>query len=1045
MSEGSRDALSRQHVVMEKGRYVLIKTDSGTSVQFEELDDEKMGYEKKMMSKQVSVQESGKKGLDDAFEPRSRSFHAYEFGDRRSDDFIVSSGSSQGIGVLSEYAGTSKPTHSNTFTVPRNNLGYTSLSCQTWDSMDGLNERIVAQGNSKYIVRKGDQVSLDTTQISSNANHMASSARVANSSLNFLHTPETLDERTQLPCSKTFESLNLENFQKRIMPKGPSSYPMIQLVDHRPQKISQKRREDLFSNRDEAQLSFEGVPPPDTATILTCISPNEPEVPRMVSSSIQLVRMDSEDVLSPAFMFESKEPSAGENRLNQNEMHNDKEEDRAANAVHKVGPLMLPAKKNTVLDEQMRHGVQRGGQYERVLSISRDFIPQTKQMLENPPARNALQSKKQYSNNNRRKVDHSPLKELSGCNDFKHPGAAYNGGSSDPTNSEPDDDNKELLQAANYARSARSLAYSELFWKRVEPVFAFPSSNDKTFLKQQQQVRTRIYFKPHKWLKCWAVISPADVVLIEEASSQNIVCGERQEYQLNGTGSDVLDTTVVAQSQDNSASCGGLVADRSFENMIPLSQLLLSAMIDEDEIEELNCDNGDINGTMHNAFKPNDGDSVESEVGKSDSNLLYNGESLQETNGLAPSEVEATSQSDQDSSDISSIDYQNMSFEDRCRLELQSIGLYNEKLCAGEHEEQEIDRDITELRKKLHQQVIKKKVQLCKLDELVQKERDAEGWDLEHSALNKLVEIAYKRCKACSRRRARKVSKQKARAFAERTIARCRDYEKTGKSCFLETGPYNVLSSPCSDVSNNAESVGAIEFCDSQVQSDKGVSSTRIEEHSTRGHTLIRVPNARPLSRKAFQKLQPKLKRVRERKTFDNAGNAASSCIGTKRRRNERMKDQHKDMSTTKSVVKVKNCFPPRDCNGKFITKPKSRKNTAQPSTSGNGVLDRFPGTTYPVFSSLETPETNEIGKANESELPALSKICQDSTGKVDEFIDFEDLNLSYIGQVDLRSPGKHFTPNAASSDTDEVIVQECYTDGLEVPTDDLSELDLFI
>jgi hypothetical protein len=50
---------------------------------------------------------------------------------------------------------------------------------------------------------------------------------------------------------------------------------------------------------------------------------------------------------------------------------------------------------------------------------------------------------------------------------------------------EPEDDQEELLAAVNAARSAIVGAYSGPFWKRMEPMLTFISSENLSFLKNQ--------------------------------------------------------------------------------------------------------------------------------------------------------------------------------------------------------------------------------------------------------------------------------------------------------------------------------------------------------------------------------------------------------------------------------------------------------------------------------------------------------------------------------------------------------------------------------
>ncbi|KAL1827753.1 hypothetical protein ACET3Z_006165 [Daucus carota] len=127
-----------------------------------------------------------------------------------------------------------------------------------------------------------------------------------------------------------------------------------------------------------------------------------------------------------------------------------------------------------------------------------------------------------------------------------------------------------------------------------------------------------------------------------------------------------------------------------------------------------------------------------------------------------------------------------LSVEDNIRVQLQSIDL-----CPKMHPEGEdaIDKDIRELEEKLVQQAQKKKQYIAKIYESIQHGKDAEKRNLEQAAMSKLIEMAYKRQRVShgshsSKRVVRRVNKQAALPFAERTLAKCLEFEETGRNCF---------------------------------------------------------------------------------------------------------------------------------------------------------------------------------------------------------------------------------------------------------------------
>lgn len=70
----------------------------------------------------------------------------------------------------------------------------------------------------------------------------------------------------------------------------------------------------------------------------------------------------------------------------------------------------------------------------------------------------------------------------------------------------------------------------------------------------------------------------------------------------------------------------------------------------------------------------------------------------------------------------------------------------------------------------------------------------------------------------------RRVSKQVAFDFAERTLARCRKFEDTGRSCFAEPALQDVLLSAPPSKNNNAKSTNCV--------GSRTASNTHNESHN---------------------------------------------------------------------------------------------------------------------------------------------------------------------------------------------------------------------
>uniref|UniRef100_A0A452XL50 Uncharacterized protein n=1 Tax=Aegilops tauschii subsp. strangulata TaxID=200361 RepID=A0A452XL50_AEGTS len=149
-------------------------------------------------------------------------------------------------------------------------------------------------------------------------------------------------------------------------------------------------------------------------------------------------------------------------------------------------------------------------------------------------------------------------------------------------------------------------------------------------------------------------------------------------------------------------------------------------------------------------------------------------------------------------------EYQYMPMDDKILIELESIGICLETVPNLDDEgDEDINKMISELRRRLHDQLKEKKYGLHKLDKAIQDTKSIEERSLEQHALNKLVESAYSKLqgtRAGSRQKAvvSRTEKELAfsSAFARRTLARCQRFEGTKRSCFRKPSLWSVLSAP---------------------------------------------------------------------------------------------------------------------------------------------------------------------------------------------------------------------------------------------------------
>ncbi|XP_074355347.1 uncharacterized protein LOC141695023 isoform X2 [Apium graveolens] len=137
------------------------------------------------------------------------------------------------------------------------------------------------------------------------------------------------------------------------------------------------------------------------------------------------------------------------------------------------------------------------------------------------------------------------------------------------------------------------------------------------------------------------------------------------------------------------------------------------------------------------------------------------------------------------------------SVDDKIRMQLQSLDLCHEHA----EEEDAINKDIFELEGELVKQAHKKKRYIKKIYDSIQQGKHAEKRKLEQTAMDKLMEMAFKKQRVShinhsSKTALCRVSEQIALPFAERTLAKCREFEETERSCFGDVALESSADAP---------------------------------------------------------------------------------------------------------------------------------------------------------------------------------------------------------------------------------------------------------
>nr|GMD01913.1 uncharacterized protein LOC109148070 [Ipomoea batatas] len=670
-----------------------------------------------------------------------------------------------------------------------------------------------------------------------------------------------------------------------------------------------------------------------------------------------------------------------------------------------------------------------------------------------------------------------PLKKQSERKGFSRLGHPTSSGSPDFTG-DSDDGREELLSAAKSAYNSNVHACSSAFWKKVEAFFASISSEEKFYLSDQLKSAEELHAKLTQF-SC-----PENGVLgdhvQDEISLSDTLSGDRDKCMRNQCGSkDSANADLVHKVQD-STSCAKPDSSKNFDKVTPLYQRVLSALIIEDDLEEfeengyerslslqgpgdspdeaspfIDCDSRNMDRTEFECesvvgvvqleknrtskFASCNGyGTYTSNTGIRDS--PYSNEMRLRENGFMHSEIGLLVDLSRCNSDgpqnvltssfsVSSLDcqYAQMSVNDRLLLELQSIGLYLEAVPDLEDKEDEvIDQEIMQLEKGLYQQIGKKKTYLGKMSQAIQEGKDVDRWDPEQVAMNKLVEVAYKKLLAtrkASKIGVPKVSKQVALAFARRTLARCHKFEESGTSCFNDPVYRDII-----------------------FATPPRFSEAELLAGSNLGRAGVLGPYDNHQSDQAFARNGPLSNRGKKKEVLlDDVGGAAFRATstlggalfgGAKGKRSER--DRDRDTSVRNANAKAGRSSL-GNSKGDRKTKTKPKQKTAQLSTSGNGSYNKFLETTSTMHTSVagsgECVNTNGNMK-KESNMPSNSREVKESANAAN--LPLNDIDP--IGEPDLGAP-QDFN-SWFNFDVDGLADHDSI--GLEIPMDDLSELNMF-
>ncbi|CAL5097475.1 unnamed protein product [Urochloa decumbens] len=918
------------------------------------------GWEKKMKRKR-SVGTMLGRGSDADRDVKSVGQHrpANEVRPRSSDGLAYRHGASAGALAGNKLDGTSQQNNIVSRIQSKTDVDYATQPNERRERHAGVDkERTTVKGNKASTSEDMQNGSLSPLPKAKACRAPRTSSLVMNSSSNFQRSTGGSDDWEEAPpyTNKASPLAGMTN-RKRSTHSNASS-PPIAWVGQRPQKMSRTRRANVVSpvsNFDE--VLSEGSPLDTAARSTPTESGNI-----LLAKNTPTTKMDS--MSSPAGLSESEGSAMTESKSKEKAMHSGEVGNEGASAAHNTMGLIFSSNKNRIpLKEELEDGgVRRQGRSGRGTIHVKGCSSVPKEKLDTTETRKPIKGGRPGSEKNESKLGRPPMKKGSDRKASSWHSQALNCEPTDIT----EDDQEELLAAVNAARSAIVSAYSGPFWKKMEPMLTFINSENLSFLKNQINLVEELEMS----MSCMSdgehdIIASSDykrMQKMEEHSSQVLspsnFSPSSQQSKTNGVGAKGS-VGYFSPGDENHTVPQKLETDKWLNEIAPMAHRLLSALIIEDDLPDSNGVQRDIfvefpnsrnpyavnryleNELQASAMTSNFGLSVDfthsnstsvvhqsmcngftasSNFINSNSENSVHSENLSDgvnftvypesgpLHDLIP-QISRQCQNPVKDFPFSPYEYQygQMSVEDKILIELQSIGICPETPKLEDGEDEDINKMISELRKRLHDQVNQKKCRLHKLDKSIQDTKDLEERSLERHAMNKLVERAYRKLKggrvgsshkAGVSKSANKAAKQLALAFAKRTLARCQKFDETGKSCFSEPSLWSVLSAPLPS---------------SDAKSTEGVERLK------------------------HQKL--------DRTPFDQGG--------TKWKKSERERDHNRDASAKGSGLKSgRHSSGGSGRSGERKNKTKPKQKLAQLSTSGN-VLGR-------VVEPLSSPAVQE-------------------------------------------------------------------------------------
>ncbi|KAL2338748.1 hypothetical protein Fmac_013194 [Flemingia macrophylla] len=818
----------------------------------------------------------------------------------------------------------------------------------------------------------------------------------------------------------------------------------------RPQKSSRTARRTTFMpiipNNDE-------IPALDTASDVTGNDLGLGFARRLAGSSPQQIKLKG-DPSSSAALSESEESGVADVKPKEKGRKPEEIDLKAVQNVQKVANVVLPTRKNKLVSgEEHGDGVRRQGRTGRGHTATRSLMPMTSEKLGNIGTAKQLRSARLGSDKNESKPGRPPSRKLSDRKAYARQKPAINSAADFFVGSE--DGHEELLAAVKGVINSAH-AFSSPFWRQMEPFFSLITEEDITYWKQKVNLESSTLMPTPV---------PSNVDGCETtANGYGFMDHERD------AGSDAQWNTGIIAEQ--------LQLSKGDHNVIPLCQRLIAALVSEEECsgsEHLKLDAYDTE------FEP-DGESELSGLDHHSgisfqfaSHSSYNGyrvidkpgndETESDIVGVPPTGLNSSfgnslngflhDKALMSSFNCSELHYDSLDINDKLLLELKSIGITPAPVPDMlQSDDEQIVEDITRLEEHYQGQVSKKKSFLDGLFKSAYVDKELQEKDFEQRALDKLVVMAYDKYMACwgptpsgGKNTSNKMAKQAALGFVKRTLERCHQYEDTGKSCFSDPLFKDLFLSESSKLYASSLSLEARTASMGSQQSPSQFSQNM--DHDLNSSDMLPALNHSSEQTSGKEDLWSNRVKKRELSLDDVGGTPGISSVpGTvssvsnsaKGKRSERDRDgkgHSREVLSRNGTTKVGRPAS-SSAKGDRKSKTKPKQKATQHSVSVNGLLGKLPEQPKPALPSV--PKSNEMptnSNAKEKDEFAL--------GGLDEPIDLSNLQLPGIDVLGVGDDQGGDLGSWLNIDDDGLQDHDDFIGGLEIPMDDLADLNMMV